>query len=350
MRLLLLALPLVSMLAAGSAEAAEAPIPVKVVVVTAFEIGKDKGDIPGELQLWTERLPLPDVLPFPQGNHRLRYNPDLGVLAIVTGEGTAHASASIMGLGMDPRFDLSQAYWVVAGISGGNPERTSLGSAAWARWVVDADLAYEIDAREIPADWTTGYVPLGRTEPYQEPRPPSGPTRSVFKLKEDLVAWAFRQTRNIRLDDDRALRRARRGYEDYPASQAPPQVMRGDTLSGSTFWTGKRFNRWAGRWVKYWTEARGDFTTSAMEDSGTLTALTQLARAGKVDRDRVLVLRAVSNHTLPRRGQTAAEHLRQNADETSFSAYDAAIEAAYRVASPVVRRLARGEGPAEPPR
>jgi len=349
MRNVLLALSLAATLVTGPAVAADPPIPIKVVVVTAFEIGKDKGDIPGELQLWTERLPLPDVLPFPQGNHRLRYNPDLGVLAIVTGEGTAHAAASIAGLGMDPRFDLREAYWVVAGISGGNPERMSVGSAAWARWVVDADLAYEIDAREIPADWTTGYVPLGRTEPYQEPRPPTGATRSVFKLEESLVAWAFRETRNIRLADDRALRRARRGYEDYPASQQPPRVIRGDTLSGSTFWTGKRFNRWAGRWVRYWTEGRGDFTTSAMEDTGTLTALTQLARAGKVDRTRVLVLRTASNHTLPRRGETAAEHLAQNADETSFSAYDAAIEAAYRIGSPVVRKLARGAGPADAP-
>ncbi len=349
MRPVIPALLLATSFAAGPAGAADAPIPIKVVVVAAFEIGKDQGDIAGELQLWTERLPLPDVLPFPQGNYHLRYNPDLGVLAIVTGEATAHAAASIAGLGMDPRFDLTEAYWVVAGIAGGNPERMSVGSAAWARWVVDADLAYEIDAREIPADWTTGYVPLGRTEPYQEPRPPTGATRSVFKLKESLVAWAFRTTRNVRLEDDRALRRARRGYEDYPASQQPPRVIRGDTLSGSTFWTGKRFNRWAGRWVRYWTEGRGDFATSAMEDTGTLTALTQLARAGKVDRDRVLVLRAASNHTLPRRGETAAEHLAENADETSFSAYDAAIEAAYRVGSPVVRALARGEGPADAP-
>jgi purine nucleoside permease len=348
MRHVLLALSLVATLVAGPATAAE-PIPIKVVVVTAFEIGKDEGDVPGELQTWVERLPLPDVLPFPQGNHRLRYNPDLGVLAIVTGEGTAHAAASIAGLGMDPRFDLSEAYWVVAGIAGGNPERMSVGSAAWARWVVDADLAYEIDAREIPADWTTGYVPLGRTEPYQEPRPPSRPTRSVFKLRESLVAWAFRETRNVRLEDDRTLRRARRGYEDYPASQQPPRVIRGDTLSGSTFWTGKRLNRWAGRWVRYWTDGRGDFATSAMEDTGTLTALTQLAKAGKVDRGRVLVLRAASNHTLPRRGETAAEHLRENVDETSFSAYGAAIAAAYRVASPVVRKLARGAGPADAP-
>ena len=32
-----------------------APIPIKVVVVTMFEIGADLGDGPGEFQLWVER-------------------------------------------------------------------------------------------------------------------------------------------------------------------------------------------------------------------------------------------------------------------------------------------------------
>lgn len=324
---------------ASVAFAADAPIPIRVVVVTAFEIGKDTGDQAGELQLWVERLPLPRTLPFPQGNRHLRYNADLGVLAIVTGQGTAQASASIAGLGMDPRFDLTRAYWVVAGISGANPDEMSLGSAAWARWVVDADLGYEIDAREIPSDWTTGYVPLTRTEPYEGPVPDDDVTRSVFRLKEGLVAWAFQRTRNMRLADDAGLRKARRGYQAYPASQKPPMVIRGDTLSGSTFWTGTRLNRWATRWVRYWTKGHGRFATSAMEDTGTLTALAMLARTGRIDRARVLVLRTASNHTLARDGMTAAQHLRANADETNYAAFDAAIDAAYRVGSRVVRGI-----------
>ena len=106
-----------------------------------FEPGADTGDRPGEFQAWVERLPLAGVLPFPQGYRDLRYNPDKGVLGIVTGIGTARAAASIMALGMDPRFDLSRAYWLVAGIAGADPNDMSLGSAAWAEWLVDGDLA-----------------------------------------------------------------------------------------------------------------------------------------------------------------------------------------------------------------
>ena len=49
-----------------------------------------------------------------------------------------------MALGMDPRFDLTRAYWLVAGITGVNSLKASIGSAASGEWVVDADLAYEI--------------------------------------------------------------------------------------------------------------------------------------------------------------------------------------------------------------
>src|SRR5271168_5186498 len=104
------------------------PIPVKVVVIAMFERGADTGDEPGELQYWVERNHLDRVLPFPQGFHDLRMNRD-GVLAVLTGVGTAKSAGAIMALGMDPRFDLTKAYWLVAGIAGINPARGSLGSA-----------------------------------------------------------------------------------------------------------------------------------------------------------------------------------------------------------------------------
>ena len=49
----------------GAQEAAS--YPVRVVVVTMFEIGADTGDTPGELQRWVENYPLPEVLSFPVG-------------------------------------------------------------------------------------------------------------------------------------------------------------------------------------------------------------------------------------------------------------------------------------------
>ena len=55
--------------------AASAPLQIRVVVVTTFEVGNDTGDEPGEFQNWVEHYPLPAVLPFPEGFRSLRYNP-----------------------------------------------------------------------------------------------------------------------------------------------------------------------------------------------------------------------------------------------------------------------------------
>src|SRR5258705_8250222 len=83
-------------LVVAASPAAAAPMPIRVVVVTMFEIGGDSGDTPGEFQGWGERLPLDETLDFPQGYRALRLNREKGVLGLVTGIGTAHAAASIM--------------------------------------------------------------------------------------------------------------------------------------------------------------------------------------------------------------------------------------------------------------
>ncbi|MGH6913271.1 MAG: purine nucleoside permease [Geminicoccales bacterium] len=314
-----------------------APLPIRVVVVTMFELGEDQGDRPGELQTWVERLPLPETLPFPQGYRDLRLNREKGVLAIVTGVGTARAAASIMALGMDPRFDLRRAYWLVAGIAGADPDDLSLGSAAWAEWVVDGDLSHEIDPREMPAGWPTGYLPLRHAEPYARPVPEDD-EGVVYRLDPDLVDWAYQLTRDVPLEDTAALQALRERYVDHPAAQRPPFVLKGDNLAAMTFWHGRLLNQWANDWIAYWTEGKGNFVTSAMEDSGTLQSLTFLDKAARVDRDRVLVLRTASNYAMQHRGISAAESL-SGEKKGQYSAFLPSLEAAWRVGQPVVEEL-----------
>jgi purine nucleoside permease len=225
---------------------AQKPIPIKVVVIAMFEPGEDTGDRPGEYQLWVERERLDQVLDMPAGYRHVRLNKD-GVLGMVTGVGTAKAAASVMALGLDPRFDLSQAYFLVAGIGGGDPADVSLGSAVWADHVIDGDLSYEIDAREIPSDWSTGMVPLRKATPYEQPvQADFG--GELYTLNPDLVGWAYRLTKDTPLPDDDKMRSARARYTGFPNAMKPPFVTRGDTLSSSTFWHGTKMNEWANAW------------------------------------------------------------------------------------------------------
>lgn len=280
---------------------------IKVVVVAMYENGDVLGDDPGELQLWVERLELDTHLPFPSGESDLYLN-DEGVLAFVTGGGIPNATASVMALGFDPRFDLSKAYWLIAGVAGGDPLDISLGSAAWAMHVVDGDLAYEIDSREIPEDWPYGLFPLGSKEPASSPEDlyPGWTLNTIsFSLNSQLVDWAFSITRNLDLEDTPGLAAYREFYRGYPLAQKPPFVTVGDTLSSSTYWHGELLNQWANDWLHVYAGVEANFMTTNMEDSGTMTALHRLARTGLVDADRVLVLRTASNFTMQPPGKTA---------------------------------------------
>ncbi len=336
MRALLPGFAPILLLAAAVLPAQTKPVPVKVVVVTMFEIGADTGDAPGEFQRWAEGEHLTKRFPLPSAYHDAMMNDD-GVLGIVTGMGTIRAAATIMALGSDPRFDFSRAYWIVAGIAGGNPNRTSLGSAVWANWVVDGDLAHEIDAREVPKTWTTGYVPLRKSTPYEQPL--TADNGMAFHLDESLAAWAYTLTKDTPLADSDQLKQRRLQFSADAAHQ-PPHVQRGDTVSSSTFFHGKLLSDWAADWVRYQTGGAGTYTTTGMEDTGTLQSLTWLSKAGRVDLHRVLVLRTVSNYDQQRTGITAAESLAETKIRT-YSAFLPAVNAAYQVGDVVVRALLR---------
>ena len=265
----------------------------------------------------------------------MRLNKD-GVLGMVTGVGTAKAAASVMALGLDPRFDLSKAYWIVAGIGGGDPADVSVGSAVWADHVVDGDLAFEIDARQIPPGWPTGYVPLRKGTPYEQPA--NDLYGEMYTLNPALVGWAFHLTQDVPLADSDALRKSRTRFAGFPNALKPPFVARGDTLSAGTFWHGSKMDEWANEWTRYYTGGKGNYMVAAMEDSGTMQALTFLNQAGRVDLQRVLVLRTVSNYDREAPGVPAVDSL-QEMVSGNYSAYLPALEAAQIVGDKVVRDL-----------
>jgi purine nucleoside permease len=334
--LVLIVLGIFPILLRAQATTSSAPIHIKIVVVAMFERGEDTGDTPGEYQLWVEREHLDQIIPLPAGYHHVRLNKD-GVLGILTGVGTAKAAASVMAVGLDPRFDLSKAYWLIAGIAGGDPADVSLGSAVWADHVLDGDLAYEIDARQIPENWPTGYVPLRKAIPYEEPvrKELEG---EVYTLNPELVGWAFRLTKDVPLPDSDSLRASRARFAGFPNALKPPFVTRGDTLSSSTFWHGSKMNEWANAWTRYYTAGKGNYMIAAMEDTGTMQALTFLNQAGRVDLQRVLVLRTVSNYDREPPGANAADSLKTMVSG-NYSAFFPALEAAQAVGDKVVRNI-----------
>ena len=306
---------------------------VKVVILTMFEF--DDGS-PGERGLWTARRKLDQVYPFPAGHSDI-YSDGEGVVLITTGMGVSNAAASVMALGMDPRFDFSKAYWLVAGISGIDPHQGTMGCAVWTDYVVDGGLAHELDAREIPEDWSTGYMPLMATKPFEREGVYRDPSQ-VFKLNPKLLQCAYQLTQDTPLLDRPELVGRRAEFVGFPNAQKEPSVMIGSHLADSTFWHGAKMTEFGQKWVEYWTEGQGTFTTKAMEESGTLQSLRNLHNAGKVDYDRVMILRTASNFSMQSPNMSAYQSIARE-HGASLSAMNEALEAAFRVGNRVVQAL-----------
>ena len=321
---------------AAAADAAAARIPVKVVIVSMYENGAITGDQPGEMQLWVEREKLDRKFPFPMGEYELRMN-DKGMLIVCTGGGITNAATSIMALGTDPRFDLSKAYWIIAGIAGGDPQDVSIGTAAWSRHVVDGDLLYEIDAREMPKDWPYGLLPLGAKKPNDKA---DGWTVDTidFALNEPLAEWAYGLTRDHPVKDRESIAAFRKQFAGYANATKPPFVTMGESLASSKYWHGSHLNQWANDWVKLQAGAKYNFMMTNMEDTGTLTALRRLSRTRLVDMQRVMVLRTASNFTMPPPGESTAWSATAEYPENGLPA----LEAAYQVGNVVAQKLING--------
>ena len=318
--LLLAAAPFTSALAAKSAP----PVTVKVMIVTLFG---------PEAAPWQAKLPLARSVRVPG------LSPDYpevkctanGICLMTTGMGHANAAASTMALALSPQFDLTHAYFVVTGIAGIDPNVATIGSAAWARYLVDFGLQQEFDAREAPAGWETGYVGIGAADPSVKPK--LDYRSEVFQLDEALLQRALALSRNAPLEDNTTAAAYRKQYPQA-AAQATPSVLQCDTVAGDTWWHGERLGARATAWTRLLTDGKGTYCTTQQEDNATYEALSRGAAAGRLDLRRVAVLRTGANFDRPHPGQTAQESL--NAASGGFPLSTANL---YNAAWPLVSEI-----------
>lgn len=304
------------------------PRALKVLIVSMFEPEAAPWIAPLRL---TESVPIAGLLP---ESPALRCNAE-DVCLLVAGMGHANAAASTLAVALDPRLDLTRTYFLVAGIAGIDPAQGTLGTATWARWLVDFGIAHEIDAREMPKGWPGGYFGIMTKAPGTKPK--LGYHTEVARLDEVLLQKALALSRDVALDDSAQARAYRAKYRHAPAN-APPKVVQCDTLGGDTWWHGDLLGKQARAWTKLLTDGRGTYCTTQQEDNATYNALARAAAAGRVDLKRLAVLRTGSNFDRPHPGQSA--HASLMASTTGATGgFVPATNNLYRAGAPLVNDI-----------
>ena len=313
-----------SALSLGSAKAQTSPRQVKVLIISLFA---------PEAAPWIKNLALDQKIALPG------LSPDFPAVAcnaddvclMTTGMGHSNAATSTMALLFSRRFDLGKSYILIAGIAGIDPAMGTLGSAAWARYLVDFGLQQEIDAREKPAGWTTGYVGIEAPDPGT--KPVLAYKTEVFQLDEHLLQKALQLSSNATLADSDKAAKYRANYPNAPANQ-PPKVIQCDTLAGDTYWHGAMIGQRAHDWVALLTDGKGTYCTTQQEDNAVYEALRRGAATGLVDLGRIADLRTAANFDRPYPGETADTSL-----HTSSGGFPIACENIYRAGLPVVQDI-----------
>ncbi|MDE1167831.1 MAG: purine nucleoside permease [Pseudomonas sp.] len=312
--------------AATQLASAAAPVTPKVMLITMFG---------PEAQNWIERLKLTEKVAVP--GLSAEYPNVLcnaqQVCLMTTGMGQTNATASTLALALAPQLDLRKTYFVVAGIAGISPKHGTLGTAAWAHYLVEFGTQWELDSRDVPKNWPTGYLGINTKGPNE--KPPLDYKTEVFELNPTLQAKAFALSRAVKLDESKESAAWRQHYPYAPANQ-PPVVTECDTLAGNTWFSGTRLSERAEVWTKLLTDNKGTYCTTQQEDNSTYEALLRASRLGRVDIQRLAVVRAGSDFDRPYPGYSEVDNLLKYADQGGFVP---ALENLYRAGNPLVQDI-----------
>ncbi|KZT67084.1 purine nucleoside permease-like protein [Daedalea quercina L-15889] len=261
------------------------------------------------------------------------------ICQLTTGESEINAATTISSLVASPYFNFSQTYFMIAGIAGVNPEVATLGSVTFAKYAVQVALQYEFDAREMPTNFTTGYVPLGATTPGQYPTSIYG--TEVFEVNEVLrdLAVAFANTAD--LNDSAAAVAYRANYApalSYLAGTKEPSVVPCDVATSDVYYSGALLSEAFENTTTLLTNGSGIYCTTAQEDNASLEAFLRAAMHKRVDFSRIIVMRTTSDFDRPYPGEAASENLFW-ADQGGF---EPAIQNIYLAGIKVVEGIIEG--------
>ncbi|KAF8138071.1 purine nucleoside permease [Mycena galopus ATCC 62051] len=278
----------------------------KVFILTMFDPEADVWFGIPEFDVLAQNITVPGFSPLYPDAH---CTADGVVCLLTTGQAEINAASTMSALIFSRSFNLTSTYFLVAGIAGVNPKLATIGSVTFARYAVQVGLQYEIDAREIPAQFPTGYFPQGSTAPGQLPGWWDG--TEVFEVNENLRQLAFGYAKTATLNDTTEAQAARANYgtSAFTRGASAPTVVLCDTATADVYWSGNLLGESFENTTAVWTNGAGSYCTTQQEDNATLQVLMRGAMFHFVDFNRVIVMRSASDFDRPYPGQDTSTNL-----------------------------------------
>ncbi|KIX09058.1 uncharacterized protein Z518_00136 [Rhinocladiella mackenziei CBS 650.93] len=283
------------------------PIAPKVVIISMFDPEAEVWYGIPEFDLLAQNISVPGLSPlFPD----VHCTADGDVCQVVTGESEINAASTISGFVLSPQFDLTRTYFMVAGIAGVNPKVATLASVTFAKYAVQVALQYEFDMRDVPGNFTTGYVPFGVDAPDKYPTTIYG--TEVFEVNEALRDIAISFASGASLNDTPTAQAYRALYAQealYTVASEPPSVLGCDVATSDVYYSGTLLSEAFENTTTLWTNGSGVYCTTAQEDNATLEAIMRAAQKNLTDLNRVIVMRTASDFDRPPPGISEIQNL-----------------------------------------
>lgn len=259
---------------------------------------------------------------------------DHEICQVTTGESEINAATTITSVVLSDKFNLTSTYFMIAGIAGVSPKRSTLGGVALSRYAIQVALQYEFDAREMPENFTTGYFGFNTYLPNTMPGEWYG--TEVFEVNEDLRQAAYALASKANLSDNSIAADYRARYaaygEAFTAGTTAPSVVLCDSATSDVYYSGALLADGFDNTTTLWTNGTGEYCMTAQEDNATLEVLLRAAIEGLVDFSRIIVMRTGSDFDRPPPGVSAYDHLLimdQNGFEIAIeNIYNAGVEIA----------------------
>ena len=250
-----------------------------------------------------------------------------------------NAATTITALTFSPLFCLTKTYFLIAGIGGVNPKVATTGSVTFARYAIQVALQYEFDAREIPANFTTGYVAQGAFNPGEYPESIYG--TEVFEVNDALRHKAVALAKTAKLNDTADAAAYRANYAKsgiYAAGARKPSVVACDVATSDVYYSGKLLSEAFENYTTLLTNGSGLYCNTAQEDNATLEALLRGAVHKLIDFTRIVIMRTCSDFDRPYPGEKDTYNLFY----APQGGFDPAIENIGRAGVKVVEGIVKG--------